>query len=140
MMLSRMFSLLFLCCLLVPPAFSQETVQINTSFRYFLGKPTWLLILRDVDSGVVLPYIYDIRSGDNFWLAFSSGRNYQVQASLMQFPPYDAEIRNFCRLEDGILRGQSLFVTVTGALTPDRRASHCHVKKYPSAGFTVVEP
>lgn len=122
------------------PVFAQigQVIQINTHFRSVMGNPTWLLILRDVDSGVVIPYIYDIQDPDNFWLAINYGRSYRVTASTLKFGPY-AVIHNFCRLEDGILTRQSMIVTLSGNLTPYRGSSTCHIIKY-KGEFPVATP
>jgi len=108
-----------------------QTIQINTRFRSVINNPlpVWLLILRDADTGVVLPYLYDVRNNDNFWIAFSFGRNYIVTASTLKFGPF-AIIHNFCHLEDSVLSGQSMIITLTGDLTPSPATSRCRVLKY----------
>src|SRR5690242_17300489 len=79
-----------------------QTLQIYTNFKTFIGKPTWFLEIREVETGLVSPYIFDIRNNDNFWVAFTFGRHYKVVASTVTFGPR-AVIHNFCHLEDGIL-------------------------------------
>ena len=71
-----------------------ETLQIYTHFQTFVGKPTWLLIIRDVETGLVSPYIFDIRNNDNFWLAFTFGHHYKVTTSKLTFGHF-AVINNF---------------------------------------------
>lgn len=115
-----------------------QTLQINTHFRSIIGKPTWLLIIRDVDSGQVLPYLFDIRHNDNFWVAVTFERSYRVVVSNLKFGPF-AVINNFCGLENGILSGKSMYITLTGMLTPDPDSSACHVLKYSDMPFTVVD-
>lgn len=114
-----------------------QTVQINTHFRGIMGKPVWLLVLRDVDSGVVTPYMYDIKNDDNFWLALSFGRNYIITASTLKFGPF-AIIHNFCHLENGILSGQSMTVNISGDLTPASVTSKCRVLKYKDTAFNIA--
>src|SRR5688572_12978243 len=103
MALKKLCCLLFLSILTLSTqalsAGMQQTVQINTHFRSVLLKPTWLLILRDMESGQILPYIYDVRGNDNFWLAFSMERTYRVTVSNLQFGKY-AVIHNFCNLQN----------------------------------------
>lgn len=106
-----------------------QTIQINTRFHAVIGNPVWLLILRNADTGVVLPYLYDVRNPDNFWIALSDGRNYTVTASTLKFGPF-AVIHNFCHLEKGVLSGKSMIITLTGDLTPSPRTSKCRVLKY----------
>jgi hypothetical protein len=108
-----------------------ETLQINTQFRSVMGKPTWLLIIRDVNTGVVIPYIFDIRENSNFWVAFTYGHSYRITASTLKFGPF-AIIHNFCLLENGILTGKSMVIRLSGRLTPYRGSSICHVTKYRS--------
>lgn len=137
--ISVVFALLLIMKL---PAYANEvlkqTIQINTHFSYIVGMPAWLLIIRDVDTGRVSPFLFDIRNNDNFWLAFSSGRNYRVTASTLTFGHY-AIINNFCRLEDGVLSGKSMAISLTGVLTPNSRDIHCHVRRYDDTiPFTVV--
>jgi len=134
-----------------PTAFAQpnnglgQTIQIYTNFSSFVGRPSWLLMLRDVDHNQNIPYIYEFDRGSNFWLALSYGRNYTVVASTMRFHPYKVnpyrtkEIRNFCNLESNgrIIRGDSMFVTMSGSLTPNPDTYTCHVSQFPDSNFTV---
>ncbi len=114
-----------------------QTLQINTHFRSIAGNPVWLLILRDADTGVVVPYLFDIQNNDNFWLAFSYGRNYIVTVSNLKFGPF-AVIPNFCHLESGVLRGKSMIITLSGDLTPVPVTFKCNVVKYNDSAFSIA--
>jgi hypothetical protein len=109
-----------------------EVIHIYTQFRYFVGKPTWLLIIRDVETGAVTPYVFDIRNNENYWIAFTYGHSYRVTVSNLKFGTY-SQIQNFCGLEDGILSGASMYMTLKGVLTPDPKTMKCfvHVFKDP---------
>ncbi|EKD70980.1 MAG: hypothetical protein ACD_46C00308G0004 [uncultured bacterium] len=117
-----------------------QTIQIYTRFKSFVGKPSWLLIIRDIDHNQNIPYLYDIKRGDNFWLAFTFGRNYLILASKLVFNPYKSKINNFCHLESNgrIIRGESLFITISGDLSPNTNTFNCHVLKYRDSQFTIV--
>jgi hypothetical protein len=114
-----------------------QTLQIYTHFKSILGKPSWLLIVRDVNTGQVSPYLFDLKHNNNFWVAFTYGHTYRVTASVLKFGAY-AEIKNFCGLEDGILSGQSMYITLSGKLSPDPTSSKCYVMKYNDTLFTIV--
>ncbi len=114
-----------------------QTLQIYTNFKSIWGKPSWLLIIRDVDTGLVSPYLFDIQKNDNFWVAFSYGHNYRITASVLQFPGC-AEIKNFCNLENGIISGKSMYMTLSGVLSPNPFMLKCHVMKYADSNFTIV--
>lgn len=114
-----------------------QTLQIYTHFKKILGKPSWLLIVRDVDTGQVSPYLFDLKHNDNFWVAFTYGHSYRVTASTVKFGAF-AEINNFCNLEDGILSGKSMYITLSGSLTPDRNTSKCFVSKFHEDNFTIT--
>lgn len=114
-----------------------QTLQINTRFRSIIGKPTWLLIIRDIDTGVVVPYLFDIRNNQDFWVAFTFARDYQVTVSELKFGPF-AVIHNLCHLENSILSGKSMILTLTGDLTPSRQTARCHVLKYNDNAFPIV--
>ena len=114
-----------------------QVIQINTRFHSIAGKPVWLLVLRNVDTGVVMPYLYDVKNNDNFWIALSFGRNYRVTASTLKFGPF-AIVRNFCHLENGVLSGKSMIVNITGDLTPNRYSSKCHILKYNDFAFPIA--
>jgi hypothetical protein len=114
-----------------------QTIQVNTHFRSVVNAPEWLLIVRDVRSGQVLPYLFDIRDNDNFWVAFTLGHSYRVTASKLKFGPY-AVIHNFCGLEDGIISGESMYVTLRGDLTPNPGSVKCHIIKYPAMPFPAA--
>ena len=115
-----------------------QVLQINTHFRTLYGTPSWLLIIRDVDTGRVLPYQFDILKESNFWLAFTYGHTYRITVSSLTFGPY-AKINNFCNLENGTLTGQSMMINLTGVLSPVN-SYHCHVSKFKSMPFTIVTP
>lgn len=108
-----------------------QTIQINTQFHSFLGHPSWLLVIRDLDHGQNIPYLYDFDRGTNFWLAFTYGGNYLITASTLTFNPYHQTVNNFCGLESRgrIMRGVSLYITMTGDLTPHSTTFRCRVLK-----------
>lgn len=125
----------------IMPAFAinpmSQSVQINTHFRSITGKPVWLLVVRDANTGVVVPYMFDIRINDNFWIALSPGRNYIITASTLKFGPF-AIIHNFCHLEDGVLSGTSMIIRLSGDLTPVPGTFKCHVSKFKDTPFSVA--
>ncbi|OGT36598.1 MAG: hypothetical protein A3F12_08065 [Gammaproteobacteria bacterium RIFCSPHIGHO2_12_FULL_38_14] len=127
-----------------------QTIQIYTQFRYFTGKPSWLLVIRDLDHNENIPYLFDIYQGTNFWVAFTYSRNYLITISNLQFSPYGRpysqlrpyktrRINNFCNLESRgrIIRGKSIYITIKGDLTP-YQTFKCYVSKYPDSNFTIV--
>lgn len=144
--LIKMIGLLTLCGALTPAVTAQQTdgfgqiIEINTRLHSYLGKPTWLLIVRDVDHGQNIPYMYDIRRGTNHWLAFTYSRNYLITTSELVFHPYKKKIKNFCGLESmgRIQRGTSYNITITGSLTGNPRAFECNILKYKDPNFTIA--
>lgn len=117
--------------------FAGDTIQIYTQFHSVIGKPSWLLILRDMDTGQVLPYVYDIRNNNNFWLALPMSHHYRVTVSTLTFGPF-AVIHNFCHLQDGVISWRSLNITLKGNLTPIRGTSHCYIQSYKNLPFPLV--
>lgn len=122
-----------------------QTIQINTRLHSFVGRPSWLLMIRDIDHNENIPYVYDITRGNNFWLAFTYGRNYLITASTLQFAPYRSNpyrtkvINNFCNLESHgrVARGESLQVTLTGDLSPDANSYTCNVIRFKENNFSA---
>jgi hypothetical protein len=123
-----------------------QVIQITTQLHSFVGQPSWLLIIRDIDHGQNIPYLYDFRSGNNGWVAFTYSNNYLILASNLQFSPYrtnpyrSAKINNFCHLESQghIIRGEAMYITITGDLSPNTNTFTCHVLKYPNASFNII--
>ncbi|OGT41407.1 MAG: hypothetical protein A3F42_01950 [Gammaproteobacteria bacterium RIFCSPHIGHO2_12_FULL_37_34] len=145
------FILIFLTTSL--PSYAEEnneglgqTIQIYTRLHRFVGKPSWLLIVRDVDHNKNIPYLFDLKKGTNFWVAFTYGRNYLITVSELQFSPYRRDpyqikkIKNFCQLESfgHIIRGKSLYITINGKLTPNTDTFTCHISKYTDSNFTIA--
>jgi hypothetical protein len=141
----------FLCFPLV--SLSEEdnlgnSIQIYTRLHSYMGRPSWLLIIRDIDNGQNIPYLYDISRGDNFWMAFTFSRNYVITTSKLSFSPFrhnpygNKVIHNFCNLESNgrVIRGQSMQVRINGDLTPDTRTYTCSVARYQDAKTFVVTP
>lgn len=114
-----------------------QTIQIYTQLKSFIGNPAWLLIVRDVDHGVVYPYLYDFERGDHFWIALSHSHHYRITVSELQFNPYREKLTNFCGLENGILDGESMTIRLYGDLTFNKRTVKCHVTKYKDVIFHV---
>lgn len=116
-----------------------QVLQIYTHFHCVVDKPSWLLELRDLQSGQVFPYLFDVKNNDNFWVAFTKEHDYEIVASEMKFGRC-AEIHNFCHLENTVLCGKSMYITLSGVISPDRRTTSCHVLKYSSMQFTIAKP
>ncbi|MDR3478178.1 MAG: hypothetical protein P4M14_09135 [Gammaproteobacteria bacterium] len=114
-----------------------DSIQIYTEFQSVMGKPSWLLILRDMTTGEVLPYVYDIQNNYNFFIALAMSHHYRVTTSTMTFGPY-AVIHNFCHLEDGIISWHSLYITLRGSLTPNRNTAHCNIQRYQNLPFPLI--
>jgi hypothetical protein len=117
-----------------------QTFQINTRLDSYVGKPGWVIIVKDVATGQVMPYFFPIYERDHFWINFTFTNAFRVILSELQFGPPDAIIKNFCHLQDGILDRESLIIDLSGKLTPDRRTSFCHVQRFKSYSFPIVTP
>jgi len=116
-----------------------QTFQINTRLNSFYGKPTWVLIIRDEDTGQILPYEFDFLAEENFWVGFTFSHSYRITSSRLQFGPPNCKIDNFCHLEDGIIKGESFIITLTGDLTPNRFTNSCHVLRYKNFPFPIAD-
>lgn len=114
-----------------------QFISIDTHFNCISGSPSWLLILKDIDTGQVIPYQYDIHEENNAWVAFSYGRAYQITVSTLTFGPF-AILHNFCGLENLVFRDTSLNIHLTGALTPDRFGFQCERLPFKNMSFTIV--
>ena len=138
-----LITLLLSCTMLVSQA--QESIgqfiQIETQLDTFVGKPSWLIIIRDIDHNQVIPYLFDIRRGNNVWVAMTYSKHYLITVSSLQIETYQSRyntfknvrLKNFCHLESNgrIIRGESMRIRLVGNLSPDRAASRCIVTRYP---------
>lgn len=125
-----------------------QVIQIYTRFHSFIGKPSWLIIIRDLDNGQNVPYLFDITRGDNFWILFTHSRNYLITASNLQISSYKQQcndydlyrINDFCHLESHgrIIRGESMYITIDGDLSPYANTVACHISTYPDSHFSVA--
>lgn len=147
----RHFMLILLLWLLgvAPTTFAQsdnplgQTIQIYTQLHSFVGKPTWLLVIRDIDHGQNIPYLYDFKRGDQYWMALTYSRNYLIVASTLVFNPYEKlKINNFCHLESQgrIIRGDSFYITIRGDLSPNTNTFTCDVHRYTDSYFNIATP
>jgi hypothetical protein len=115
-------------------------LQIYTRLHSFIGKPSWLLVIRDEDHDQVIPYVFDIERGQNVWLAFTYSTHYQIVASTLQIGTYQSNgnnyaqytINDFCHLESGsfVIQGESMYISLEGDLSPDPRTYTCRVSRY----------
>lgn len=156
----RAVSIIFTSWLLIMPCiiYAQmagdgvgQFIQIQTRLHSWVGKPTWLLIIRDIDHNQNLPYLFDVSRGENFWVALTYGKHYLITVSRLQIETYQSRynkykkysINNFCHLESNgrIIRGESMYITLEGNLTPNSATSRCVITRYVDPGtFTVVSP
>lgn len=119
-----------------------QTLKIRTNLHTFVGKPAWLLIIRDIDHNQNIPYLYDFSQGTNYWLTFTFGRNYFITTSELTFNPYGRKIKNFCGLESrgAIQRSVDMDIHITGDLSPNTDTFECTVMKYHNTNFNIVNP
>lgn|SRR3990167_8601402 len=125
-----------------------QTIQINTRLHSYVGKPSWLLIIRDIDHNENIPYLFDFKKGENFWVAITGGRNYLITVSTLQFSPYrrnpfrSKKIKNFCQLESQgrIIHDKSFYITISGDLTPNTNSFRCDISSYIDPHFTIAAP
>lgn len=125
-----------------------QVLQINTMFHSFVGRPEWLIEIRDIDHGQTIPYIFDISRGQNYWLVFTYSKHYLITASTMQFSSYRSrynvysnhKIENFCNLESRghVARGESMYIWIEGDLSPNSRSYRCHITRFNDSNFTVA--
>lgn len=146
--LKYIMSLSVSCSLLASVAFAQpmdnfgQTIEITTDLKSFVGKPSWLLIIRDVDHGQNIPYLFDFEGTDNGWVAFTYGRNYEILTSEIQFSPYGRKTNNFCNLQTmgTIQHAVGIRVHISGKLTPHHYSYNCKVTKFAESDFTISTP
>jgi hypothetical protein len=135
--------LLYLCLLGILPAKADsenpfgQTLQINTHLNSLAGKPVWLLMLRNVETGQVLPYTFPLQNFDNFWIALTWGHNYQITVSTLQFEGHKS-IENFCHLQTGLVKARSFVINVSGDIIPNRQKYHCQVMKFKEYNFPMA--
>ena len=116
-----------------------QVLKININLQRFIGKPSWLLIIRDVDHNQNIPYLFDITNNQDYFLAFTYGRNYYIVVSEMVINPFDKKISNFCGLESmgAIQRGISMDIIIGGMLTKNPNLVTCQVLKYSDPNFNI---
>jgi hypothetical protein len=124
------------------------TLQISTHFSSFVGRSSWLIVIQDLDHGQNIPFLYDIKKPDNYWLAFTSGRHYRILASTLRIHTHGTNqnryqqytIKNFCNLESNgrIIRNQSIYIRLTGDLTSNRETIDCGVSRFTNAEFNIT--
>ncbi|MDX1901578.1 MAG: hypothetical protein SFW66_06190 [Gammaproteobacteria bacterium] len=104
-------------------------IQIDSYFRNpsIANNPSWLLILRDEETGTVTPQLFEFTKPSAAWVVFAPGHMYRVTASELSFNAH-TKINNFCQLQDGILAGQSMWIRLSGTFSP--QTIICHISKY----------
>ncbi len=111
--------------------YAQEsmTIQINTHFKEIEGKPSWLLIVYDLDSSAVYPYLFDINERNNHFTIYTNSMNYRL-VSIMQFSKEDKKIANFCNLPADRISRESLTITIDGTLSSTPNTSNCLTRRW----------
>lgn len=118
-----------------------QLIKIQTSLKSFIGKPSWLLIIRDLEHNQNIPYLFDFTQNDNLWIALTYGRDYTIVVSELKMMNKCGfrTIHNFCGLESmgRIQHGKSYSVEVTGKLNGNPDRVSCKVLKYKDLNFTI---
>src|SRR5579862_8512330 len=65
-----------------------QLINIETHLHSFVGKPSWLLMIRDLDHNENVPYLFEIRRGENFWVAPIASQHYLILASTLKIHTY----------------------------------------------------
>lgn len=145
-MINKLVGTCLLCLLLPLASFADDgdlgqVLQINTDLCSLRANASWLLIIRDVDRGINIPYVYDFQNLQNYWMALTRSRNYLITVSQMQMYTYNLRdntyhkyvIKNFCGLESNgrIIRGNSISIRISGDLKPYPDTLTCIVSQYP---------
>ncbi len=109
-------------------------VTIDTQFDNVANQPFnppyWLLIMRDASDGTVTPYMLPFDHNNNAWVNFAPGHDYQITVSQIIFNNH-LRIDNFLHLQNRFFHGESLHVTLTGKLNPNRYNTHAQIQKIP---------
>jgi hypothetical protein len=126
-----------------------QTIEINTRFHSYVGKPIWSLVIRDLDHNQNMPYIFRITKGSNHWVIFTYARNYLITASNMQLETYQSRynkyknirLKNFCQLESHgrISRGESMVINIDGDLSPYTNSFNCNISTYRDENFYIYK-
>lgn len=139
----RFLQTLFICILfaITLPVYSEDaphTIEIRTRFSSFVGKPSWLLIIRDIDRGESYPYFFDVQRGENYWAVPTHGHNYLITVSNLRIITYDAydnqykkyEVKDFCHLESRgrVIHGKSALITIDGRLSKNTNGYRCTIQ------------
>ncbi len=140
----RQIKIVMAMCLLTSLAYAQpdgfgQLIQINTDLHSIRGNPSWLIIIRDLDHGQNLPYLYDFTAEPNTWFAFTYSRNYLILTSTLSIEIYNPrenrykkyKIHNFCNLENGrIHHDKSISINISGKLTTNANLVSCQTLSY----------
>jgi hypothetical protein len=117
-----------------------QFLQVRTQFDSVIGKSSWLFVIRDLDHEQTLPYLFDMKRGENYWVVPTGGYDYLITISNLRMSVYQEkknkykkyEIKNFCRLESHgrIKHGKSAYITISGRLSQHGRDYRCHITFY----------
>jgi len=123
------FGLIIVCCAANQLANSAvPAIGIDAHFRnHITGNPTWLLILRDENSGKTTPQLFTFNDRLSGWAFLAPGRDYRVTVSQLSFDNKNV-INNFCQIQDGNLSGKSMLIRLSGTLSLN--GTTCHILKY----------
>ena len=155
MAIKKLVRLICLIMLLstIPLCYAEEdglgqVIRIRTQLHSFVGKPSWLIMIRDVDHNENIPYLFDFTRGDNFWVIPTFGRNYLISASTLKINTYQSHyntyrndtISNFCNLESfgRIIRDESIYIMLSGDLSPFNHSYDCQISRYRDTNFIMT--
>lgn len=106
-----------------------QMLQINTHFDAVVGKPTWLLIIRDNESERVIPNLFDMKANDT-WVIPLMTQSYKITVSKLTFEPSTTVINDFCHILNKNHTNKSMYITLSGKLSPDLHSIKCDVASY----------
>lgn len=104
---------LFFCSI---TAVGQPVLGMGSHFSRMENHPAWLVLLRDRNTGITVPWVHYFRYRDSAWVIFPPGQDWQIVASTLQFATSAKTIPNFCQLEGRVFSGKSLQLWLSGEM------------------------
>lgn len=109
-------------------ALPRNTISMGTQLSQIDDYPTWLIELRNFETGSLVPWQYNFQKyANNQWIVIPEGAEYQITASEIHFLN-GAVFYNVCDLEHRTFLHQSIALDLSGQLTPESATLLCRVR------------
>lgn len=111
-----------------------QAIQLVVQLQELSGNPTYWMVVQNVDTGEVTPFMYPLNQANDEHLFETTGSNYKILALQIQS---QTGVSTPCQLDQKIVENEATRVIISGSLTQTAQLS-CNYSYVPALPLNQV--